>query len=111
MQQAHLSRDLSYYMLKKINRRPEGGKHHSMSTPKYTTGRKYVVALLLLLLLLQSVHRVFAQAKSCAILSHTLPPSRFYCQLTELVCSGVVERELGEAVPPRFSTEGTRLGL
>ena len=36
MQQAHYFHDINYYMLKKINRRPEGGGHRSMSTPVNT---------------------------------------------------------------------------
>ena len=33
MQQAHYLHDINYYMLTRINRRPEGGGHRSMSTP------------------------------------------------------------------------------
>ena len=36
MQQEHYFRDINYYMLKKINRHPEGGGHRSMSTPLNT---------------------------------------------------------------------------
>jgi len=36
MQQEHYFRDINYYMLKKINRRPEGGGYRSMSTPLNT---------------------------------------------------------------------------
>ena len=38
MQQTHYFCDIqvNYYMLKKINRRPEGGGHRSMSTPLNT---------------------------------------------------------------------------
>jgi len=36
MQQAHYFRDINYYVLKQINRRPEGGGHRSMYTPLNT---------------------------------------------------------------------------
>ena len=40
MQEEHYFLDITYYMLKKINRRPEGGGHRSKSTPpKYAAGR------------------------------------------------------------------------
>jgi len=40
MQQAHYFHDINYYMLKKINRRPEGGGHRKYATALEVQGDK-----------------------------------------------------------------------